>query len=149
MFMGVCGILGILDWEVTQYPQLFRICIKLGRESLEVGTTLGYRLEPLFGSSAEDFLGITDEVLEKSLMTLLSHVGKEALNCILQDHIKGRRSEVEYLNGLVVKKGQEANVPTPLNEAVSALTKQIEQGIMKPSLSNLRILEDLIGPITS
>lgn len=149
MFMGVCGILGILDWQVTQYPQLFRICIKLGRESLEVGTTLGYRLEPLFGSSAEDFLGITDEVLEKSLMTLLSHVGKEALNCILQDHIKGRRSEVEYLNGLVVKKGQEANVPTPLNEAVSALTKQIEQGIIKPSLSNLKILEDLIGPITS
>ena len=145
MFMGVCGILGILDWQVTQYPQLFKICIKLGSEALQVGATLGYKLEPLFGSSAEDFLAPTDEMLEKSLMTLLSHVGKEALNCILQDHIKGRRSEVEYLNGLVVKKGREANVPTPLNGAVSDVTKQIEQGIMKPSLSNLKILEKLMS----
>jgi hypothetical protein len=32
-----------------------------------------------------------------------------------------------------------------LNEAVSALTKQIEQGIMKPSLSNLTILEKLMS----
>jgi 2-dehydropantoate 2-reductase len=149
MFMGVCGILGILDWEVTQHPQLFQICIRLGREALQVGTTLGYRLEPLFGSSAEDFLGSTDEVLEKNLRTLLSNVGKESLNCILQDHIKGRRSEVGHLNGLVVKKGREAKVPTPFNEAVNSLTNQVEQGMIKPDLSNLTILEKLIGPITS
>lgn len=146
MFMAVCGILGILDWEVTQNPQLLELCIKLGKESMHVGTTLGYRLEPIFGLSVEDFLGSTDEVLKKTLMALISTIGKKSLNCILQDHLKGRRSEVEFLNGLVVRKGREAKVPTPLNEAITSLDKQIEQGMLKPDRSNLPLLEKLIAP---
>jgi 2-dehydropantoate 2-reductase len=149
MFMAICGILGIFDWEVTQNPQLLELCIKLGRESMHVATTLGYRLEPIFGLSVKDFLGSTDEVLKKTLMALISTIGKESLNCILQDHLKGRRSEVEFLNGLVVRKGREAKVPTPLNEAITSLDKQIEQGMLKPDLSNLPLLEKLIAPRSS
>jgi hypothetical protein len=63
--------------------------------------------------------------------------------------MKGRRSEVELLNGLVVLKGKEAKVPTPLNEAIASLDKQIEQGILKPDRSNLKILEDLTASIPS
>ena len=149
MFMAICGILGILDWEVTQNPQVWELCIKLGKESMQVGTTLGYQLEPIFGLNAEDFMGSTDEVLKKNLMVLISHIGKESLNCILQDHMKGRRSEVELLNGLVVTKGHEAKVPTPLNEAIASLDKQIEQGTLKPDLANLPMLEELIAPTSS
>ncbi len=149
MFMAICGILGILDWEVTQNPQLLELSIKLGKESMHVGTTLGYRMEPIFGLSVEDFLGSTDEVLKKTLMALISNIGKESLNCILQDHLKGRRSEVEFLNGLVVRKGREAKVPTPLNEAITSLDKQIEQKMLIPDLSNLPLLEKLIAPRAS
>jgi 2-dehydropantoate 2-reductase len=147
MFMSLCGILGILDWEITQNPKLLSLGIELGKEAMQVGTTMGYRLEPIFGMSAEDFLGSNDEVLKNSLTTLLSHIGKEALNCIYQDHLKGRRTETEFLNGLVVKKGQEVNIQTPLNEVIASMTKQIEQGVLKPNLSNLEILESLVGPI--
>jgi len=147
MFMSLCGILGILDWEITQNPKLLRLGIELGKEASQVGATLGYRLEPIFGMKAEDFLGSSDEVLKNSLMTLLSHIGKQSLNCILQDHIKGRRTETEFLNGLVVQKGQEANVRTPLNEAITSLTTQIEKGLLKPDLSNLAILERLLEPM--
>jgi 2-dehydropantoate 2-reductase len=149
MFMAICGILGIFDWEVTRNPQILDLCIRLGKESMQVGTTLGFRLEPIFGLSAEDFLGSTDEVLKKNLMALISHIGKESLNCILQDHMKGRRSEVNLLNGLVVRKGKEAKVPTPLNEAIASLDKQVEQGALKPDLSNLPMLEELISPTSS
>ena len=147
MFMSLCGILGILDWEIAQNPKLLRLGIELGKEAMQVGTTLGYRLEPIFGMSTENFLGSSDEVLKNSLTTLLSHIGKESLNCIYQDHLKGRRTETEFLNGLVVKKGQEVNIQTPLNEIIASMTKQVEQGLLKPNLSNLPILESLVGPI--
>jgi 2-dehydropantoate 2-reductase len=147
MFMSLCGILGILDWEIAQNPRLLRLGIELGKEAMQVGTTLGYRLEPIFGMGTEDFLGSSDEVLKNSLTTLLSHIGKESLNCIYQDHLKGRRTETEFLNGLVVKKGQEVNIQTPLNEVIASMTKQVEQGLLKPNLSNLPILESLVGPI--
>jgi len=144
MVQAVAGVLGIFDWEITQNPKVLELCIKLGRECFQVGTALGYRLEPIFGMTAEELVGSTDEVLKKNLVTLISHVGRKARNSVLQDHLKGRRSEVEFMNGLVVKKGQEAGAPTPLNQEITSITKKIEEGILKPSLENLAMLEGLI-----
>ena len=56
---------------------------------------------------------------------------------ILADHLKGRLSEVDYISGFIVRKGIEADVPTPWNEAVTFVNKQIEQGVLKPGMSNL------------
>ena len=102
-------------------------------------------MEPIFGLQAEDFLDSPDEVLKKHLTTLLSHVGKTARNSLLQDHGRGRRSEVDFLNGLIVKKGREANIPTPLNEAVASLTQQVEKKALNPGGSNFGMLEKLIA----
>ena len=145
MSQAVCGILGILEWEITQIPNLLELCIKLGREALQVGTALGYRAEPIFGLSVEEFLGSADEILEKNLKTLISHIGKESRNSMLQDHLKGRLSEIDYLNGLIVKKGRAAGIPTPLNEVVVSLTREIEQKKLKPGRSNLSLLEKWTG----
>jgi len=141
MTAGVSGILGTPGNELIRRPEIRRLFIKLGRESLQVGLALGYSLEPLFGLTAEEILGSTDEVLEKILLTLFSKVSKGGRSMILQDHLKGRRSEIDYINGLVVRKGREAGVPTPLNEAITSLTRQIEQGVLKPTLSNAAVLE--------
>lgn len=144
MSQGICGILGTYNWELVQQPEAFRCCIQLGKEGLQIGTALGYSMEPLFGMTREDFLGLADEVLEKNLMTLFSNIGKKSRCAVLQDHLKGRRSEVDFLNGLIVRKGKEAGIPTPWNEAVTTLTKQIEEGILKPDLANLTLLKKLV-----
>jgi 2-dehydropantoate 2-reductase len=143
MAQGVSGILGIFDWEITQNPRLLELAVRLGRECLQVGTALGYRAEPIFGMSAEEFMGSTDEILRKTLLTLLAHIGKKSRNSMLQDHLKGRRSEIDFMNGLVVKKGREAGIPTPFNEEVVALTKRIEKGTWRPAPDHLALLEKL------
>jgi 2-dehydropantoate 2-reductase len=144
MMQAPIGILGLYEWEATEIPQVFEFCIKLGREAAAVGKTLGYTIEAIYGLSPEEFMGSTDQVLEKNLRTLVAHVGRKARNSVLQDHLKGRYSEVDFLNGLVVRKGREANVPTPLNEAVTQLTKQIQVGALKPDRSNLPLLEKML-----
>jgi 2-dehydropantoate 2-reductase len=137
MISGVCGIFGLRDWELIQRPELVEVSIRLGRESLQVGTNLGYNMEPIFGMSAQDLMGSTDDVLKKSLLTLVSHIGKEARSMIYQDLLKKRRTEIDYINGLVVRKGREANVPTPFNATVASVIKQIELGELEPDISNL------------
>ena len=62
----------------------------------------------------------------------VSAIGKQSRNCVLQD--RGRYSEVDYLNTLVVKKSRQANVPTPLNEAVTQITRQTQCGALKPDV---------------
>jgi 2-dehydropantoate 2-reductase len=144
MLQAPIGVLGLYEKEATDIPEVFDFCIQLGREAMEVGATLGYTIEAIYGLSAEEFMGSTDEVLKKNLRTLVSHMGKEARNSVLQDHLKGRYSEVDQLNGLVVKKGKEAGVPTPLNEAITTVTKQIQKGDLKPDRSNLQLLKMLM-----
>lgn len=148
MLQAPIGVLGLYEQEATDIPEVFDFCIQLGREAMEVGTTLGYTIEAIYGLSAEEFMGSTDEVLKKNLRTLVSHMGKEARNSVLQDHLKSRYSEVDQLNGLIVKKGKEAGVPTPLNKAITALTQQIHFGKLKPDRSNLELLKKLLAQIT-
>ena len=145
MLQAPIGILGVYEWEVTEMPQVFELCIRLGREATRVGSALGYVIEAIYGLSAEEFMGSEDEVLKKNLMTLVSHIGKKARNSVLQDHLKGRYSEVDSLNGLIVAKGKEARIPTPLNEGVTLLTREIQHGRLRPGRTNLPLLEKLMA----
>jgi 2-dehydropantoate 2-reductase len=149
MLQAPIGILGLYEQEATDIPEVFDFCIRLGREAMAVGTALGYTIEAIYGLSADEFRGSTDEVLKKNLQTLVRHIGKEARNSVLQDHLKGRYSEVDQLNGLVVEKGRAAGVPAPLNAAVVAVTRQIQKGDLKPDRSNLEILKKLMAEARS
>lgn len=44
-----------------------------------------------------------------------------------QDIARKKSTEIEFLNGLVVRKGLQYGIPTPANQAVYALVKMIEQ----------------------
>jgi len=46
---------------------------------------------------------------------------------MLQDVEARRPTEVDYLNGGIVHFGLESRVPTPLNEAIWALIRGVEQ----------------------
>ncbi len=43
-----------------------------------------------------------------------------------QDLARGKRTEIDYLNGLVVRRGQALGLPTPANRVLWALVKLLE-----------------------
>lgn len=143
MMLAPPGILGLNSWEAAE-PEVFDLCIKVGRETTAVGAALGYVMETILGLSPAEFMGTTDEVLEKNIRSIVNFVGKNTRGVVLQDHLKGRPSEVGYLNGLVVKKGRRANVPTPYNEAITEIARQIQLGTLKPDRSNLTLVQEMI-----
>ena len=46
---------------------------------------------------------------------------------MLQDIEEGRKTEIDYINGFIVKKGEEYNIPTPINRAMVYLIKMLEE----------------------
>jgi 2-dehydropantoate 2-reductase len=44
-----------------------------------------------------------------------------------QDLARGKRSEIDYLNGYVCRQGQLHHVPTPVNHALTSLVKMLEK----------------------
>jgi 2-dehydropantoate 2-reductase len=144
MTMGPFSLLGLRNFEACALPGMFDISVQLGRESLAVGTALGYRLEPLFGLRADEFAGSSDENLVTTMKTLMSHVGG-GRTAPIHDHIKGRRSEIEFISGLVARKGRELGIATPCNDAVTGIDRQINQGALKMAPSNFELLKSKIG----
>jgi 2-dehydropantoate 2-reductase len=43
-----------------------------------------------------------------------------------QDLARGKPTEIDHLNGFVVRRGEAHGIPTPANRALHALTKLIE-----------------------
>ena len=56
---------------------------------------------------------------------------------MLQDVLRGRRTEIDYLNGYVVDQGRRVLVETPFNEMIVHLVHQHGVGKLKPSPENL------------
>lgn len=144
MVMGLAGLLGLKSWEAAQLPGMTELAVKAGRESAAVGSALGYTLEPVFGMSAEEFTGATDDVLMGSMQTLLRHIGKNATTAPIHDHLKGRKTEISHITGLVVRKGAELGIPTPVNAAVSSIDRDINEGTIEMDVSNFGLLKSML-----
>jgi 2-dehydropantoate 2-reductase len=50
------------------------------------------------------------------------------LSSTAQDMARGKRSEIDHLNGTVARRGAALGVPTPVNQALYALVKLVEAG---------------------
>ena len=54
-----------------------------------------------------------------------------------QDILKGRRTEIEMMNGVIAAKGAEIGVPAPSHETLTALVLRLERGEIAPSPAHL------------
>jgi 2-dehydropantoate 2-reductase len=139
MTMGPFGLLGLGNREAAALPGMFEVSVRLGQESLAVGTALGYRIEPIFGLRADEFAGSGDENLVTAMKTLLGHVSN-GRTAPIHDHIKGRVSEMEFISGVVSRKGKELGIATPCNDAIVEIDRQINKGLIEMDPSNFELL---------
>ena len=54
-----------------------------------------------------------------------------------QDMVKGRRTEIDFLNGLIVRKGNEAGIRASANQALTDIVKRVERGELEPNPRHL------------
>jgi 2-dehydropantoate 2-reductase len=145
MTMGPHGLLGLRNGEAAVLPGMADIAARIGRESLAVGTALGHRIEPIFGLRADEFAGTSDENLATTRNALMQHVGSRSRTAPIHDHIKGRKSEMEYITGVVCRKGRELGIPTPYNDAVLEIDRMINTGEIKMDRTNFELLKERIA----
>jgi 2-dehydropantoate 2-reductase len=55
-----------------------------------------------------------------------------------QDILKGRRTEIEQMNGFIARKGAEVGVPAPANKKLTGIMLRVERGDLQPSPDLLR-----------
>ena len=143
MANAIAGITGMNNDDLRASGEVFSIAVKVAGEALAVAETLGVQVEPVGGIPAQEYVdaarGVGLEELRRKRVETSRNVGAGRPS-LLQDMLKGRRTEVDYLNGYVVRKGREMGVPTPMNEAIVEVTKRLEAGELKPDPANLSLL---------
>ena len=113
--------------------------IHIARETVLVGKALNYCIEPIGGTDADTWARANEGDVFEELDAKMSSSGGgvDWHSSMAQDVIKKRRSEIDYMNGYVVRKGQEMGVPTPTSSAIVAAMREIDAGRLEQDPSNL------------
>lgn len=122
-----------------------RFSIHLGGEAIMVGRALGYDFEhvgaldadKVFQASQGDaaaLAAIEDILLAEAQTSGRSEAQRPSM---AQDMAKGRRTEVDWINGFIVERAASIGLEAPFNAALTQVVHQIARGERKPLPENI------------
>jgi 2-dehydropantoate 2-reductase len=144
MTMALKAILGTTNEQVFKLDGVRDIFLRSGEEALTAGQMIGYKIVPIFGLR-KDQVENTNQLLEVLLEKITHDVGPTALNTMLQDHMKGRLSEIDMINGVVAEESKKRGRSTPVTDVLIEMTKEIHAGTRKPSTDNFEVVKQRIA----
>lgn len=147
---GVSAATGLGGNEMDRDDAIRRFCIRLGGEAVRVGQALGYELEHIGKLDPERLARASEgnrtalEEVEAILVAGSNAASRSEVQrpSMGQDMLKGRRTEIDFMNGLIAAKGVELGIPTPAHVALVDAVKRVEHGevLARPeNVSTLRV----------
>jgi 2-dehydropantoate 2-reductase len=97
--------------DLARHEAMLALVDAITVEAAEVGRAAGYDLDP------------EERVTSINTYLAAARPGKPSM---LQDVENGRRTEIDFINGAIVKTAREHGVPAPLNDAMVSLVKGLE-----------------------
>lgn len=139
-FSGMSAVLGCTFGEAARDKRSRRIVQALIKECIDVCAAGGIRIEPVQGKDIVkllDYKGAFKRAISFFIIPIA--IRKHALlrASMLQDLEKGKKSEVDAINGVVSAYGRKVGCPTPMNDEVVATIHRIEAGELRPERANL------------
>ncbi len=112
-FSAPCAVTGLTVGAVMDHPDAWSVALGCAREADAVARAKGVAL------------GFED------VDTYVRDFGSKipgARPSMLLDHMAGRRSEIDAINGAVPVEGAKVGIPTPVNSTISSLVRAKESG---------------------
>jgi 2-dehydropantoate 2-reductase len=148
MYNGLCAATGSSSNGVVRDGALRRFALRLGSEAIRIGEALGYALEDIFHLAPETIARAGEgdaaalAAAEEHLLAGTKSLSEAQRPSMAQDMHKGRRTEIEFLNGFVVGKGEEIGIAARANAALTEIVRRVERGELAPSprhITDLRL----------
>ena len=136
---GMSASTGLISRDILLDDALRHFTMRLGSEAIRVGQALGYQLEEIHHLDPE-LIARAGEGDPAARAQYDAHRVAEASKpgggahrpSMGQDMVKGRRTEIEFLNGFIVERGKTVDVPTPANAALTDIVKRVAKGELQP-----------------
>src|SRR6201991_3865114 len=134
---GLSACTGMTGGQMLQSEPIRRFATRLGSEAIRVGQAQGYQLEEILhlppdtiaraGEGDEAAIKICDEQRFKDS----KHTAPGQRPSMGQDMQKGRRTEIDFLNGLVVREGEKVGIACRANAVLTDLVTKVERGELR------------------
>jgi 2-dehydropantoate 2-reductase len=142
---GVSAATGLGGNERDAHPKIRQVVIKLAGECVRVGEALGLVLDKIAGVEPGLYKRAADgepEAVTKLEGIMLAGTSASARSnlqrpSMAQDIQKGRRTEIEQMNGFIAAKGRQVGAAAPTHEALTEVVRQVERGKLAPRPENL------------
>jgi 2-dehydropantoate 2-reductase len=150
MANGLAAATGMSNKQYGGDDVARRLSIRLAGEAVKIGLADGYALETINGFAPEKWLAAADEInsgandaptlkeIEDSILGSLSKMSDTARPSMGQDMAKGRRTEIEHLNGLVVRRAESIGLSAPASAGLVAAVQSVERGEAPAGLDRIR-----------
>ena len=147
MHNGLAAVTGLTHLGIYGQPEPRRAAIRLGGEAVRVGRALGYDIRSIRDIPVDMLEGAArgdDSALaftEQRMQGWTARMTDAGRPSTAQDVVKGRRTEIDAINGLVVESAREAQIEVPYQRALLDLVKRVERGLLRPAIDNLELLQ--------
>lgn len=111
-YSGPCSVMERTIGEVMDDPDAWAVAVNCAREAFAVGQAKGVKLDI---ADAESYVRDFGSKIPN------------ARPSVLLDHRAGRMSEIDAINGAIVRVGAEAGVATPTNATITSLVRAKER----------------------
>ena len=134
---GVSAATGMGGNARDNHDAVRRVCIQLGGESVRVGQKLGYKLGKVGALPPETLARAMegDRAAYAEIEKLMVEGGAGQAErsdyqrpSMAQDMEKGRRTEIEFMNGFIASEGARAGVAAPTHEMLTRQVLRVERG---------------------
>lgn len=145
-FSGMSAVTGGTFGEAAGRKDSRVCCQNIIKECIDVAAAAGIKIEPVQGKDIVKLLDYSNPLKKKFAYILIPICIKkhDALRAsMLQDLEKGKKCEIDAINGVVCAYGKKYGVKTPYNDKVCEIIHGIEDGKYKPSFDNVRLFSSL------
>jgi 2-dehydropantoate 2-reductase len=126
--------------DAARVPGMLKVMREAGYEAMAAALADGATIMPIIGmppTMSNDPERYVDEIFDEVLRTFSR---EDTLTTSLQDWRKGRKAEVEEVNGWVVQTLQSHGRSAPVNQRVVEIALQIEADKLTPRPENVHLL---------
>jgi 2-dehydropantoate 2-reductase len=109
-YNGISALSGARYGQMVAMPEVRDVMCDAVKEVALVAHARGVRLP--------------EDIVEAALK--LADAMPQTISSTAQDTLKGKRTEIDHLNGYVVRQGKALGIPTPVNQTINALMKLLE-----------------------
>jgi 2-dehydropantoate 2-reductase len=146
---GLSACTGMISRDMVKNDAIRHFSNRLGSEAIRVGQALGYtfdevsHMEPeTLARAGEGDPAAQKEIDDHRLAEASRPGGGEHRPSMGQDMVKGRRTEIQFLNGFVVREGKKVGIEAPTNAVLTDIVTRVERGELKPDpkhITDLRL----------